>query len=90
MITRRTALAGVAALSLSRRVRAEATEQRSVNSGADSLPLTRYAANLAGRRPGVIVRHGARGIEVSPAPMSVEPAVSFRPGLAPSPHFSQC
>jgi hypothetical protein len=34
MITRRTALAGVAALSLSRRVRAEATEQRSVNSVA--------------------------------------------------------
>ncbi|MGV7216252.1 dienelactone hydrolase family protein [Bradyrhizobium sp. UFLA05-112] len=54
MITRRTTLAGLALLSLSPAARAEP--------GNDT--LTRYAAEVSGKRPAVILLHGSRGIEL--------------------------
>lgn len=66
MITRRTALAGLAAMAASAAARAEPAEELSVMSGGDSLSVSRHAAAAGGRRPGVIVLHGARGIELKP------------------------
>ncbi|MCP3465462.1 dienelactone hydrolase family protein [Bradyrhizobium sp. CCGUVB23] len=54
MITRRTTLAGLALLSLSPAARAEP--------GNDA--MTRYAAEVSGKRPAVILLHGSRGIEL--------------------------
>ncbi|MCP3477567.1 dienelactone hydrolase family protein [Bradyrhizobium sp. CCGUVB1N3] len=56
MITRRTTLAGLALLSLSPAARAEP--------GNDA--LTRYPAEVSGKRPAVILLHGSRGIEIRP------------------------
>jgi carboxymethylenebutenolidase len=64
MITRRTAMTGIAALLTSIPAHGAPGEQFSVTSGNDSLPVSRYAATVAGKRPAVIVLHGSRGIEL--------------------------
>ncbi|WP_244433055.1 hypothetical protein [Bradyrhizobium japonicum] len=64
MITRRTAMTGIAALLTSMSAHGAPGEQFSVTSGNDSLPVSRYAATVAGKRPAVIVLHGSRGIEL--------------------------
>src|SRR5947209_1188411 len=66
MITRRTALATVAALLAPAAGRAAPGEEFSVASGHDSLPVSRYAAAATGKRPAVIALHGSRGIELRP------------------------
>ncbi|KJC34770.1 dienelactone hydrolase family protein [Bradyrhizobium sp. LTSP857] len=64
MITRRTALTGLAALLSPVIARSAPGEQFNVASGHDSLPVSRYAAAAPGKRPAVIVLHGSRGIEL--------------------------
>jgi carboxymethylenebutenolidase len=64
MITRRTALTGLAALLSPVTARSAPVEQFNVTSGHDSLSVSRYATATAGKRPAVIVLHGSRGIEL--------------------------
>ncbi|HEV2154652.1 alpha/beta hydrolase family protein [Bradyrhizobium sp.] len=64
MITRRTALAGLATLLSPIAARGAPGEEFNVTSGGDSLSVSRYAAAGSERRPAVIVLHGARGIEL--------------------------
>ncbi|WFU84361.1 dienelactone hydrolase family protein [Bradyrhizobium sp. CIAT3101] len=64
MITRRMALGGLAALLSPIAARGAPGEQFNVASGHDSLPVSRYAAAVDGKRPAVIVLHGSRGIEL--------------------------
>ncbi|TYL86293.1 dienelactone hydrolase family protein [Bradyrhizobium cytisi] len=64
MISRRAALATIAALLSSVAARSAQGEQFDVTSGQDSLPVSRYAAAADGKRPAVIVLHGSRGIEL--------------------------
>ena len=66
MITRRTALTGLAALLSPVTARGAPVEQFNVTSGNDSLSVSRYAAAATGTRPAVIVLHGSRGIELRP------------------------
>lgn len=64
MISRRAALAAIAALLSPVAARSASGEQFDVTSGPDSLPVSRYAAAVDGKRPAVIVLHGSRGIEL--------------------------
>jgi len=64
MITRRTALTGLAALLSPITAQGAPVEQFNVTSGHDDLPVSRYAATTPGQRPAVIVLHGSRGIEL--------------------------
>jgi len=64
MITRRTALSGLAALLVPSIAHGAPAEELSVTSGSDSLRVSRYAAGTAGKRSAVIVLHGSRGIEL--------------------------
>lgn len=64
MITRRTALAGLAALLTPVAAPAAASEEFKVTSGGDSFSVSRYAAAGPAKRPAVIALHGARGIEL--------------------------
>ena len=64
MITRRTALAGLAALLPPIAARGAASEEFTVASGGNSLSVSRYAAAGSEKRPAVIALHGARGIEL--------------------------
>lgn len=66
MLTRRIILTSLAALSLSPALHAEADEQFNIDSNGDRLRVTRHPAGIAGKRPGVILLHGARGIEIKP------------------------
>lgn len=64
MISRRAALAAIAALLSPAVAHGAPGEQFNVTSGHDSLPVSRYAAAADGKRPAVIVLHGSRGIEL--------------------------
>jgi carboxymethylenebutenolidase len=66
MITRRTALAGLATLLSPIAAHGAASEELKVTSGGDSLPVSRYAATGPEKRPAVIALHGARGVEIRP------------------------
>ena len=66
MITRRTALAGLATLLSPIAAHGAASEEFKVTSGGDSLSVSRYAAAGSERRPAVIALHGARGVELKP------------------------
>ena len=66
MITRRTALAGLATLLSPIAAHGAASEEFKVTSGGDSLSVLRYAAAGSQQRPAVIALHGARGIEIRP------------------------
>lgn len=62
MISRRTALSGLAALLLPTTAHGAPSEEFSITSGGASLLASRYAARTAGKRPAVIMLHGSRGI----------------------------
>lgn len=64
MITRRAALAAITALLSPLAAHGAPSEQFNVTSGDDSLPVSRYAAAVDGKRPAVIALHGARGVEL--------------------------
>jgi len=64
MITRRTAIASLAALLAPIAARGAASEEFKVASGGDSLSVSRYAAAGPEKRPAVIALHGTRGIEL--------------------------
>lgn len=64
MITRRRALTGLAALLLPATAHSTPSEQFSVAAGSENLSVSRYAAELVGKRPAVILLHGSRGIEL--------------------------
>jgi carboxymethylenebutenolidase len=63
VIDRRAAVAGLALLSLYRPARAATPEQLSIDADDGPVALTRYAAEQAGKRPGVIMLHGTHGFE---------------------------
>ena len=60
------ALVGLALACLPASVHAAAPEQLSVDTGQGPVVLTRYAADVPGVRPAVLLLHGARGIELRP------------------------
>ncbi|MBW7971047.1 dienelactone hydrolase family protein [Bradyrhizobium sp. BR 10289] len=59
-------MGAIAALLSPVAARGASGEQFDVASGQDSLPVSRYAAAAAGKRPAVIALHGSRGIELRP------------------------
>jgi carboxymethylenebutenolidase len=65
-ISRRSVLGGLALVGASRSVCAEIPEKLNVAASEGDVALTRYAAEREGKRPGVVVLHGARGVEVRP------------------------
>jgi carboxymethylenebutenolidase len=65
-ISRRTALSGLAALLLPSAGHGTSGEEISISSEGARLLATRYAAAAAGKRPAVLLLHGARGVELKP------------------------
>jgi carboxymethylenebutenolidase len=65
-VNRRVVLGGLAAFSISHPTHAETPENFSVEADEGSVALARYAADQAGKRAGIIVLHGSRGIELKP------------------------
>jgi carboxymethylenebutenolidase len=63
VIDRRAVIAGLALLSLYRRARAATPEQLSTEADDGPVAVIRYAADQAGKRPGVIMLHGTHGFE---------------------------
>ncbi len=62
-MNRRTVVSGLALLALCRPARARMPEQFSVDTDEGRVDLTRYTAELATRRPAVLLLHGSRGFE---------------------------
>jgi carboxymethylenebutenolidase len=65
-VNRRVILASIAALALPLAANAGLPEELSVVADNGSITVTRYKAGRAGKRPAVLVLHGARGVELSP------------------------
>lgn len=65
-LTRRTVLSGLALLVTARALRAEPADQFNVESAEGAIASTRYAAGGTAKRPGVLILHGARGVELKP------------------------
>jgi carboxymethylenebutenolidase len=65
-IDRRAAVAGLALLAMCYPARAGTPEQFSVDADEGPVALSRYAADQAGKRPGVLLLHGSRGFELKP------------------------
>ena len=65
-VNRRVVLGGLAAFSIVRPTHAKTPEDFSVEADEGSVALVRYAADQAGKRAGIIVLHGSRGIELKP------------------------
>jgi carboxymethylenebutenolidase len=65
-VNRRAVLGGMAAVAMVRPADAETPEQFSVGADEGSVVLVRYAADHVGKRAGVLVLHGSRGIELKP------------------------
>jgi carboxymethylenebutenolidase len=65
-IDRRAAVAGLALLAMCYPARAGTPEQFSVDAEGGLVALSRYAADQAGKRPGVLLLHGSRGFELKP------------------------
>jgi hypothetical protein len=59
-------LGGIAAFSMGRAAPAATPEEVSVAGDDGGVVLTRYAADQAGQRAGVVILHGSRGIELKP------------------------
>jgi len=66
MISRRSVVGGLALVATSHPVVAEIAEKFSVEAPEGGVGMTRYAAKGLSMRPGVVVLHGARGIELKP------------------------
>lgn len=66
MITRRTALAGLATVLSPLVAHGAPGEEFKITSDQNSFAVSRYAAAGSERRPAVIALHGARGIELRP------------------------
>lgn len=66
LVDRRVVLGGLAAFSISHPSYAATAENLSVAADEESVALTRYAADQTGKRAGIVVLHGARGIELKP------------------------
>jgi carboxymethylenebutenolidase len=64
MVNRRIVLGGLATLPIGRAVSAAAPENINVAAEDGNIAVERYAAAQAGKRAGVIVLHGSRGIEL--------------------------
>jgi carboxymethylenebutenolidase len=65
-INRRVVLGGIAALAMIRPAHASTPEEFTVEADEGRIALTRYAADQVGKRAGVLVLHGSRGIERKP------------------------
>jgi carboxymethylenebutenolidase len=65
-INRRAAIAGAALLSVCNPARAGLPQQLRVDADGGGVALTRYKADQAGRRPSVLLLHGAGGFERKP------------------------
>jgi carboxymethylenebutenolidase len=65
-VNRRVVLGGIAALAMTAPADAGAAEDISVEVEEGSVALARYAADRIGKRAGVLVLHGSRGIERKP------------------------
>jgi len=65
-INRRVVLGGIAAFSIGRAASAATPEELSVAGDDGGVALTRYATDQAGKRAGVVILHGSRGIELKP------------------------
>jgi carboxymethylenebutenolidase len=65
-VDRRAAVAGLALLAMCYPARAGTPEQFSVDADEGPVALSRYAADQAGKRPGVLLLHGSRGFELKP------------------------
>jgi carboxymethylenebutenolidase len=65
-ICRRIVLGAFAALALPVPARAGSPEELSMGDTEGKIALTRYAADGDGKRPSVLVLHGARGVELKP------------------------
>jgi carboxymethylenebutenolidase len=66
LVDRRVVLGGLAAFSISHPTCAATAENLSVAADEESVALTRYAAHQTGKRAGIVVLHGSRGIELHP------------------------
>jgi carboxymethylenebutenolidase len=66
-ISRRSTLLGLALFPAFACAAAAAPEQLAVSTDEGDMALSRYAAEGAGKRPAVLLLHGARGIEMKPA-----------------------
>jgi carboxymethylenebutenolidase len=66
MISRRSVLIGLTLVATSRPLYAGLPEKFSVEAREGGVALTRFGVERAGKRPGVVVLHGARGIELHP------------------------
>jgi carboxymethylenebutenolidase len=66
MISRRSFLGGLALVATTRPSHAEIAEKLTVAASEGDVALTRYAAAGEGKRAGVVVLHGARGVELHP------------------------
>ena len=64
MISRRSLLSGLTLIATSRPLLAGLSENSRVEAREGGVALTRYGAERAGKRPGVMVLHGARGVEL--------------------------
>jgi carboxymethylenebutenolidase len=67
LITRRSALFGLALLPTFAGTAGVAAEQLVVSTDEGDMALSRYAADGAAKRPAVLLLHGSRGIEMKPA-----------------------
>ena len=65
-IDRRAVVAGLALLCPCRIARAGTPEHLRVDADEGRVLLTRYAADREGKRPGVLILHGANGFELNP------------------------
>jgi carboxymethylenebutenolidase len=63
-VNRRVVLGGIAALAMAAPAAAGAAEEFSVEAEEGSIALARYPAAHAGKRAGVLLLHGSRGIEL--------------------------
>jgi carboxymethylenebutenolidase len=66
MINRRSVLGGLALVAASRPLYAETPESLNAAASEGDVALTRYAAEGTGKRAGVVILHGARGVELKP------------------------
>lgn len=63
MISRRSVMVGLSLVATPRTLYAGLPEKSSVDAREGSVASTRFGAERTGKRPGVVVLHGARGIE---------------------------